>query len=61
MTGCEMIKCPDYIGGKCCSPADYVDRDDGADMCHRNSRAIPRDEYEGAKNTEQANQPDSGE
>jgi hypothetical protein len=59
MAGCKMIKCPYFTDGKCHSPADYVDRDDGLDMCHRNSRAIPRDEYEGAKNTEQQLQPDS--
>jgi hypothetical protein len=46
MSGCEMIKCPWYIDGKCTEPFDYVNRDTGEDMCSRNSNAMPREDYE---------------
>ena len=45
MTGCEIIKCPDYVDGVCQNTLDYVNNDTGEDMCPRNTNAIPRDEY----------------
>ena len=46
MTGCEMIKCPEFKGGRCTSEADYVNRQTGEAMCPRNVNAVPREEYE---------------
>ncbi len=47
MTGCEIIGCPDFVNGRCVSPADFVNAETGVDMCPRNSSAIPKEEYEG--------------
>jgi hypothetical protein len=46
MTGCEIIKCPDFKDGQCTSEADYVNRQTGEAMCPRNVNAVPREEYE---------------
>jgi hypothetical protein len=46
MNGCELIKCPYYIGKKCTEPFDYVNKFTGEPMCSRNTDAIPREEYE---------------
>lgn len=46
MSGCELIKCPYYINGRCTEPNDYVNKHTGEDMCSRNPDAIPREEYE---------------
>jgi hypothetical protein len=48
MSGCELIRCPFYIGKKCTELNDYVNKDTGEDMCSLNSNAIPREEYEEA-------------
>ena len=45
-SGCEMVKCPDYINGLCTNPLDYVNKNTGEDMCPHNPDAIPRAEYE---------------
>jgi hypothetical protein len=44
MTGCEIIKCPDFKEGKCTNELDYVSKIDGSPMCPRNDNAIPREE-----------------
>lgn len=43
MTGCEILKCPDFKDGKCTNELDYVSKIDGSRMCHRNEDAIPRE------------------
>jgi len=45
MTGCEIIKCPEFQNGRCTSKADYVDRQTGETMCPRNVNAVPKEEY----------------
>jgi len=49
MTGCELIKCPWYIGGKCTEPNDHVDKYSGEDICSGHPDAIPREEFEGTE------------
>ena len=46
MTGCEMIKCPDFKEGKCHNESDYVNKFTGEPMCPHNSDAIPREQEE---------------
>ena len=45
MTGCEFIKCPDYINGVCTNLLDFVNQETGEDMCPRNINAISREEW----------------
>ena len=45
MTGCEILKCPFYIDGKC-TDENYVDKRTGEEMCSKNSNAVPREEFE---------------
>ena len=45
MSGCEWLKCPDWLDGECTEKNDYVNADTGEDMCSRNNNAIPRAEY----------------
>lgn len=46
MTSCETIKCPDFKNGKCYNERDTVNKFTGEPMCHLNSDAISREEYE---------------
>lgn len=46
MTGCELIRCPDYKNKKCTSTIDTVNKNTGEDMCPRNEDAINREDYE---------------
>ena len=46
MTGCELVKCPDYKEGKCHSTLNYVNNNTGEDMCPLNPDAIPVEDYE---------------
>jgi hypothetical protein len=52
MTGCEIIHCPDFINGKCTNSLDYVNFENGIDICPRHDNAIPREEYEKQNNHE---------
>ena len=49
MTGCEIIKCPDYKNKRCGNLLDYVNKDTGEDMCPRNDNAIPKVDYKSAQ------------
>ena len=45
MTGCEWIKCSDYINGKCHNELDFVNEETGEPMCPYNTSAIPREDF----------------
>ena len=42
MTGCELIKCPEFKDGRCTFLLDYVSRDTGEDCCPRRDDAVPK-------------------
>lgn len=45
MSGCELIKCNDYINQICTNQLDFVNKETGEDMCPHNPDAISREEY----------------
>lgn len=45
ISGCETIKCIDYKNGKCMNTDDYVNKYTGEEMCPKNDKAVPREEW----------------
>ena len=46
LSGCELVKCGYYIGGKCTDTREYVN-EAGEPVCYRHDDAVPAKEYYG--------------